>query len=251
MARKARDKSDLGIYMVYLKSVEGVAFDALDKTNFLNILVQNNTFLLGYTLLNNAFLFVVKETENPLDVIIRTQTIKFAKWYNKLHNRSGKIFDGRYASYPAHTMEDVWQLIVNVHSVAEVNSEAMSSSQDYFANQFVKTGYPLNFFKTKSAFLEHCNQLKQNKQAIKMTDQEVTNYIINTFNIKPENLKNMPKGFMNKALSQIFSVTKASVRQIARISTLPLRMLWSLAKSLKPHTHTDVQKVANGKEKID
>lgn len=237
--------------MVYLKSVEGVTFDALDKTTFLDILVQNNTFLLSYTLLNNAFLFVVKETENPLDVIIRTQTIKFAKWFNKLHDRSGKIFDGRYASYPAHTMEDVWQLIVNVHTVAEVNAETVSSNQDYFENQFVKTGYPLNFFKTKSAFLEHCELLKQNKQAIKMSDQEITNYIINTFNIQPENLKNMPKGFMNKALSQIFSVTKASARQIAKICTLPLRMLWGLAKSLKPHSNKDVQKVKNEKEQIN
>lgn len=237
--------------MVYLKSVEGVTFDTLDKTTFLDILVQNNTFLLSYTLLNNAFLFVVKETENPLDVIIRTQTIKFAKWFNKLHDRSGKIFDGRYASYPAHTMEDVWQLIVNVHTVAEVNAETVSSNQDYFENQFVKTGYPLNFFKTKTAFLEHCAQLKQTKQAIKMSDQEITNYIINTFNIQPENLKNMPKGFMNKALSQIFSVTKASARQIAKICTLPLRMLWSLAKSLKPHSNKDVQKVKNEKEQIN
>ena len=32
MARKAREKSELGIYMVYLKSVEGVTFSDFDKT---------------------------------------------------------------------------------------------------------------------------------------------------------------------------------------------------------------------------
>lgn len=248
MARKAREKSELGIYMVYLKSTEGVSFDAEDKNNFLNILVQNKTFLLGYTLLNNSFLFVLREDYEPLESILRKVTIKFVKLFNKSHTHEGKVFTGRYASYPANTMEDVWQLIANVHSVANVNKDSISSNYDYFNDKYVKSGYPLNFFKTKAEFLDVCKSANSQSQKFKMTDEEIAQYIVNTFNIQPQNLVSMPKGFIEKVISQIFSVTKASVRQIARISTLPLRMLWGLAKSLKPNKQQTTQKVINEKQ---
>lgn len=248
MARKAREKSELGIYMVYLKSVEGVTFNDFDKTTFLNILVQNKAFLLSYTLLNNSFVFVMREDNDSLENLIRKVTIKFVKTYNKFHEHNGKVFTGRYASYPANTMADVWQLIANAHSVAKVNVNSRSSNEHYFDDDYVKSGYPLNFFKTKQEFIETCNSLQSQDQKIKMTDQEMSDYIYNTFKIKPENLANMPKGFIEQVMSQIFVATKASVRQIARISTLPLRMLWDLAKKLKPGKKHKDQKVKNEKE---
>ena len=41
MARKAREKSEFGTYMVNLKSIDEISFSALDKANFLNILAQD------------------------------------------------------------------------------------------------------------------------------------------------------------------------------------------------------------------
>lgn len=247
MARKAREKSDLGIYMVYLKSVDDIAFDAVDKTNFLDILVQNDTFLLSYTLLNNAFLFVLMEQGKTLDVILRTTTVKFVKRFNKAHNRDGKIFTGRYASSPANDMDEVWKLISNVHSVAKVNVNAVSSIDNYFENPYIKHGFVLNFFPTKDEFLKACSGELSDAPKIKMTDKEMADYIKRTFDIKPENLSLMPKSMVEKMVSQILSATKASVRQIARVSSLPLRMLWDLAKKLKP-PKKETKKVNNEAE---
>ena len=55
MSRKAREKSSLGIYMIYLKAIEGIVFDTEDKIAFLNIISNEDVSLLGYTLLNNSF----------------------------------------------------------------------------------------------------------------------------------------------------------------------------------------------------
>ena len=39
MARKAREKSEIGIYMVNIKSMVDVEFDAEDQISFLNITI--------------------------------------------------------------------------------------------------------------------------------------------------------------------------------------------------------------------
>lgn len=232
MARKAREKSKLGIYMVSLKSVDGVCFDENDKMNFLNIMFGNDTFLLGYTLLDDTFLFVLKEDARSLDVLLRQSTIKFVKKYNKAHGRQGKIFAGRYTSYPAQEMEQVWEFISETHSVATLYGAAMTSRENYFENRYIKSAYTLFFFDKKSEFYNKCCTLRAENSQIKMSDEQVANYIYNTFRVQPHNISKMPESLLQNVLMQTFEVTKASARQIGRITSLPLRMLWSVAKKL-------------------
>ena len=48
-----------------------------------------------------------------------------------------------------------------------------------------------------------------------------------------EDIKNLPKGKLKTLISEIILKTSASCRQIARITSLPLRMLWNLNKKNK------------------
>ena len=57
MARKARERSIIGIYMVQLKSVDDVLSEYNDRINILEKLNKDKINLLGYTLLNNSFFF--------------------------------------------------------------------------------------------------------------------------------------------------------------------------------------------------
>ena len=232
MARKAREKSKLGIYMVSLKSVDGVVFDQNDKMNFLNIMLGNDTFLLGYTLLDDTFLFVLKEDARSLDVLLRQATIKFVKKYNKAHDRQGKIFAGRYVSYPAQEMGQVWDFISETHSVATLCKTAMTSRENYFENRYIKSAYTLFFFDKKSEFFNKCCSSAVESSQIKMNDEQIANYIIDTFKVQPHNICKMPESILQNVLLQTFEVTKASARQIGRITSLPLRMLWNVAKKL-------------------
>ncbi len=234
MARKAREKSEIGIYMVQLRGSDYVTFDQTDKINFLTKLQSDNVLLLGYTLLNNSFFCVIKEDYRPLDAILRGASIDFAKKYNKLHNRSGKVFAGRFTSFAAHSMSEVWELISNVHSASRLSIDALTSCEDYFDNQYVFSDFAASYFPNHEDFLSLCNGLQLSDQKIKMSDDEVANYIIQTFQIQPQNLATLPKSLIEIVLTQVFKVTKASVRQVARVSSLSLRMLWNLAKKLKP-----------------
>lgn len=232
MARKAREKSVLGIYMVSLKSIEGVRFDADDRANFLNIMLNNNTFLLSYTLLDDTFFLVIKEDARSLDVILRQATIKFVKKFNKAHDRSGKIFAGRYVSYPARDMEQVWKFVAEVHSVAKLANSNITSREGYFENKYIKSAYTLYFFDKKSDFYAKCCNTEVEIAPVKMTDEQVANYIINTFQVQPHSISKMPESLMQKVVMQTFEVTKASARQIGRITALPLRLLWDVAKKM-------------------
>lgn len=245
MARKAREKSELGTYMVNLKSIDGVSFDASDKASFLNILAQDKISLLAYTLLDKSFLLVIKETDTTLDNILRDASIKFVKSYNKLHSRKGKVFYGRYISFPANSEDEIWSFVANVHYIATTSSNAISSVQDYFKDKFIGSGFAIDKFGSEQQFMQECGGQMVVDQKIKLTDDELCAYIEYTFQIQPHRLCQMPQNLVEKIMSQIFKATKASVRQIARISSLPLRMLWGLAKKIKPSKPAVKAEVAN------
>ena len=234
MARKAREKSEIGIYMVNIKSVGEVEFDTEDMVNFLNILYKNDTFLLSYTMLNNSFLFVIKEDDRTIDTIIRKAVIKFVRKYNKAHNREGKVFAGRFASYASHTMQDVWKFIGNVHTMARFHTDSLSSNKDYFENKYIRSEYSLRFFDSRADFYNTCSTNADLENNLKLSDEEIANYIVNTFRIQPHNISALPDSIIENTIVDVFKVTKASARQLARITSLPLRMLWGVAKKLKP-----------------
>ena len=239
MARKARERSIIGIYMVQLKSVDDVLFEYNDRINILEKLNKDKINLLGYTLLNNSFFFVIKEDYRSLDTIIRNTTIDFVKKYNKLHNRNGKVFAGRFISCPAQSEFEVWSLVSNVHSASKFSLDTISSCDNYFSNKYIKSEYARKYFKSEEEFNNLCTGLQLDTKKIKMSDEEVSNYIINTFQVQPQTISKLPKSFIEKILTQIFKATKASVRQVARVSSLSLRMLWDFSKKIKTSKKTN------------
>ena len=230
---------------MYLKAAENVNFDTEDKLSFLNNFSKNHISLLAYTMHSNSFMFVLKVLSGSLENVLRNTTIKFAKSYNAAYNRKGKVFTGRYASVPAKNDEEVLNFIVDVHSAALCSRDVITSKSDYFTNKFIDNDYITKTYSKQNIDTIVYNKAGSLKQTIKMSDEEVSNYIINNFKIKPENLSKISKNVLDNVLSHIFSTTKASVRQVARITSLPLRMLWSFAKGLKLNGVSDKQKAKN------
>ena len=44
----------------------------------------------------------------------------------------------------------------------------------------------------------------------------------------------MPDSLVESTILEVYKVTKASARQLARITSLPLRLLWKVAKKINP-----------------
>ncbi len=251
MARKAREKSQLGIYLINIKSVDDLVFSSEDKINYLNILLKNNTKLLAYTLLDNSFIIVVKEEDKPIDSILRQSSIKFVKEFNKLNGRQGKVFYSRYTSFPANNIEDVRHFITNTHVMALFNEKVMSSAKGYFNNAYIDSKYALTYFHSKEKFEEACNKSAFTESKIKLNDEELTKYIINTFDIQPHNISKLPQTTLDNVIYDIVKGTKTSARQIARITSLPLRMLWKIVKKLKSKPKGVVENGLNNKRRIN
>ena len=139
----------------------------------------------------------------------------------------------RYTSFPANNVEDVWNFISNTHFMALLNKSVFSSAKDYFNNAYVDSKCALTYFPSKKIFDEKCNKQAFTESKIKLNDEELTQYITNIFNIQPQNISKVPQSTLDNIIYEIVKGTKASARQIARITSLPLRMLWKIVKNLK------------------
>ncbi len=71
-----------------------------DKSRYLSHLVElKGKFdfkLLGYVLMDNHYHLLIQTGEDPLHKIIFRQNMYYSRYFNKIHNRSGHIYGGRY-----------------------------------------------------------------------------------------------------------------------------------------------------------
>lgn len=108
MARKARELSKSGKYYVVLKGEE-LFVTKEDKAQFVNALEKNfeTGEIYGYELLKDEIRLVVKEGEKGISMTMKPLTTSYARYFNRVHNRDGKLFADRFKSEPLETDEDV------------------------------------------------------------------------------------------------------------------------------------------------
>ena len=64
-------------------------------------------------------------------------------------------------------------------------------------------------------------------------DEDIVNYIYQKYHIKATEINSLNKDALEKTIADIVKVTKASARQIGRITQVPLRFLWDLLSKNK------------------
>ena len=236
MARKARLLSEINSYTIMLKADETLQFNSHDKQLFLETVqkyapVLNYKFL-AYNLTDNILSFVLYNCQTQLETTMRKIVISFVSKFNLYHNRTGKVFKDRFTSFPANTVNDVWDMVYNVHDLAKTD---FNSANDYFNDKYINTECAKQYFDS----VENLNNVFKNNKNIeplktmvaksKIKDAELINFI--THEIMPiEELQNLEQSKLKKLLLKIIKTTSASARQIARVTSLPLRMLWKLTR---------------------
>jgi hypothetical protein len=115
MAREARKLSDSGNYYVVLKGEELFVTDE-DKKMFLQILEKNfaTGIVHGYELGSEEIQLVVKEGEKGISMTMKPVTTSYARYFNRTHDREGKLFKGRFYSEPLETDEEIEECIKNL-----------------------------------------------------------------------------------------------------------------------------------------
>ena len=109
MPRRARQKSDSGIYHVMLRGVnqQQIFFDEEDNTYFLHCLAVYKNIcgfeLYGYCLMGNHVHLLLCVKKDPLDAVIKRVGSKYVYWYNAKYDRVGHLFQDRFKSEPVET----------------------------------------------------------------------------------------------------------------------------------------------------
>ena len=117
MARKAREISKSGNYYNTLKGDELFATDE-DKKMFVEILEKN--FATGIVhsnyLTKSEIRLVVKEGEKGISMTMKPVTTSYARYFNRTHEREGKLFADRFKSEPLETDEEIEECIKNLEN---------------------------------------------------------------------------------------------------------------------------------------
>ncbi len=243
MARQAREKSALGVYFVNLRAEEK-AFDFDDQRYFLDLLVSIKGYdLLSYTLVDNSFAFIIHECEISLELLMRKLTVSFANYYNRKHQKQGNVFIDRYQSKAAHDKEEILYFIRDIKVMGQVFFSNFSSGTSLFSDPWLSKIYfeeVLNLNETNYRYIFDLKD-KETSYFTSLSDSQISTYIELTYMMKPNELINVPRTRLNEIIKSIMESTKASARQISRITTIPLRYLWNVAKGV-------VMYKKNGKE---
>lgn len=233
MARKARQMSSIGIYTVVLRGKTDCFEDASLKSAFLCSVYKytslNQCSLLAYALSSKDCYMVIQEKEDTLSNFIRRCSSLFARLYNK--NHSGKVFHDRYLSEPLESDNQVIDAIKQINNMDLLNSEYLTSKENYFDDMFVDSSFVFDRFSKKEWKKEMTKPAFQNEYKIsvgRLSDKQVADYILQKYNIKVTQISKINKNLLTQILKEVATVTKASARQLGRITSLPLRFLWGL-----------------------
>lgn len=104
MARKPRNFYEGGVYHLTQRgNNKAYIYDEqLDKAMFCSIVRDTKTVypfdLLYYVLMDNHYHMIVRMREVPIGKVMHRINLYYSKYYNQKYNRSGSIFEKRYAS---------------------------------------------------------------------------------------------------------------------------------------------------------
>jgi len=104
VARRARKKSEMGIYHVIFRGInqQQIFEDAEDCEKYLQVLNDYKAVsgykLLAYCLMGNHIHLLIKEEAETLEQIFKRISGRYVYWYNTKYRRIGHLFQDRYKS---------------------------------------------------------------------------------------------------------------------------------------------------------
>ena len=104
MPRKARTKSNTGIYHVMLRGINRqiIFNDDSDRRRFIKYIREVKAdapfILYAYCLMDNHVHLLLRETETPIETIMKRIGVKYAIHFNNKYWRAGHVFQDRFKS---------------------------------------------------------------------------------------------------------------------------------------------------------
>jgi putative transposase len=242
LPRKARQKSESGIYHIIMRGINRQTIFAEDEDchRFLQTLKYYKELsgyqVFAYCIMKNHIHLLLKPGSEPLEQIMRRICGKFVYWYNQKYERVGYLFQDRFKSEPVEDDSYFLTALRYIHQnplkaglVDDIEQYPWSSYRAYLnRDKLVDFDFALKIFnnnraKALEAFIafnkqntdEHCLDVEERKR---FTDQEALDMIINLCKTSDlSELQKMDKVTRYEHLGQL-KQKGLSVRQIARLT---------------------------------
>jgi len=204
--------------------------------------------LYAYCLMGNHVHLLIRENEVNLGDFMRRAVAHYALWVNHKYGRTGHVFQDRYKSEPVEDdtyLLTVFRYILQNPIKAKLSQTPFdyrwSSWQSYEKNEeypvgLTDTSFLLKMFsKSREEAIEKIKTFLETKNndtcldiesGVRLSDEDLHNRIRDRYPmIKYQTLKQLSKEDRNMALKKIKSIEGASLRQIARITGLGIRIV--------------------------
>lgn len=242
MPRKARKKSESGVYHVMLRGInqQQIFEDNEDREKFIQVLTDCKAIskykMFAYCLMGNHVHLLLKVEAEDLEQIFKRIGGRYVYWYNVKYQRTGHLFQDRFKSEPVETDKYFLAAIRYIHQnpikagLSHGLDYAWSSYHEYqkpLPKQLtdVETAYEIMSAVEFIAF----NQQKSSDRLIevdekkpnRMTDSQAKQLIEKLSKCK--NINEFQKLDIEKRNLMIikFKESGMSIRQISRLTGVP------------------------------
>lgn len=201
MPRRAREKSESGIYHIILRghNRQTIFEDNEDKEKFLKTLSdcqgKSGFGIYGYCLMGNHIHLLLHEMEEELGIIMRRIGASYVYWYNRKYKRCGHLFQDRYRSeaveddaYYLTVLRYIHRNPVKAGLVRKMPDYKWSSYNDYIDNSGITDiDFTLNMInedrvRAKEEFIIYHKEQTEDKclemeESFRLTDEEAEDII--------------------------------------------------------------------------
>ncbi|ATW26765.1 REP-associated tyrosine transposase [Candidatus Formimonas warabiya] len=243
MPRKARQKSESGIYHIIMRGInrQSIFEDGEDCVKFIQTIQQykekSGYAIYAYCLMGNHVHLLIKTGQEPLEQIMRRICGSYVYWYNSKYQRIGNLFQDRFKSEPVEddayffvVLRYIHQNPVKAGMVGSIEQYEWSSYNEYLYKAIlVDVDFPLNMFsddkeKALKRFMQYheeenddgCLDLEEKQ---KISDEEARTIIKKV--CKLQNASDVQKLDIHRRNAYLKELKKEfglSVRQIERLT---------------------------------
>lgn len=251
MPRRARKQSSTGIYHVIMRGInrQSIFEDNEDREKLIEVIARYREMscykLYAYCLMGNHIHMLLQEQSEPVGVAMKRISSSYVMWFNKKHGRCGHLFQERFKSeivdtdgYFLTVLRYIHQNPIKAKMVEDLSHYPWSSYGDYMSlGHRVDKEYVLNLFSgtaveslilfdkfSREKNAEECIEVEENK--IGMTDEKLNTIITEQFGINALLIANEEIKRQTQILKELKQLKGVSIRQIARITSLPQTRIW-------------------------
>lgn len=248
MPRRAREKSETGIYHIMIRGAnrQEIFHDDEDRLRFLETLdrikITSEIKVYGWCLMNNHVHLLLEEVNEDISITMKRLGVSFVWYYNQKYKTTGHLFQDRFKSenvesdkYLLTIIRYIHQNPVKAHLVKRVEQWRWSSCLGYYDGKV----YPENlldndlilkmFSKDANEAREKFKQFNEQEnndnclddiinEKVKLSDEEARLEILKVIDgIEIAQVKSFPKKERDQVLQKIKGIEKITQRQAARI----------------------------------